>query len=119
MCRALSALLPPKCDGIDQALRFDGKAWKCETVGGLLVAHAVTYDDLKGKNTCSAENTWGGATCTVTSNGMGAKLTCPANTTKVEVGALNSYAIKTSDWYDEFGAEYHVFCYSRPINVAK
>lgn len=74
---------------------------------------------FEGKEHLQRREHLGGATCTVTSNGMGAKLTCPANTTKVEVGALNSYSIKTSDWYDEFGAEYHVFCYSRPINIAK
>ncbi len=121
VCKALSTLLPPKCTGADQALRFDGSAWKCETVGGLLVAHAVTFDDLNGKNTCDAANTWGGATCTVTNNGMGAKLACPANTLKVEVGALNSYELMTHDTngIDKFGAEYHVFCYSRPTTIAK
>ena len=120
-CRALTTLLPPKCDGADQALRFDGTAWKCETIGGLLVAHTATFDDLKGKNTCDTKNTWGGATCAVTSNGMGATLKCPPNTIQVDTNALNSYELLPhgSVGIDKFGGEYHAFCYSRPIKVAQ
>ncbi len=120
-CRALSTLFPPKCDGPDQALRFDGTNWKCETIGGQLVAHTATLDDLNGKNTCDTKNTWGGATCTVDKSGMGAKLKCPPNTTEVSVDALDSYELMTHDsaGTDKFGAEHHLFCYSRSIKIAQ
>lgn len=120
-CRTLATLFPPKCDGADQALRYDGTNWKCETIGGLLVAHTATFDDLYGKNTCDTKNTWGGATCTVDKSGMGAKLKCPPNTIEVAVNALNGYELMTHDsnGIDKFGAENHLFCYSRAIKVAQ
>jgi hypothetical protein len=116
-CKSLSAIMPPKCDTKDSVLRFDGTSWKCEVIPGILVAHTATMDDFNGKNTCDTTNTWGGATCEITSSGMGAKLKCPANTLQVNTNALNGYQVGGT--YPLFGGEYHAFCYSKPINVLK
>lgn len=116
-CKALTSLMPPKCDTKDSVLRYDGSAWKCEVIPGILVAHTATFDDFNGKNTCDTQGTWGGATCEITSNGMGAKLKCPTNTLQINVNALNGYQVGGT--YPLFGGEYHAFCYSKPINVIK
>jgi hypothetical protein len=119
-CKTTASILPPKCDTKDSVLRYDGTAWKCEVIPGILVAHTATFSDVKdGKNTCDTKNTWGGAECTIISGGMAAKLKCPANTLQVDVNALNSYIAKGGNGYDQFGDENHVFCFSKPINVLK
>lgn len=115
-CVKLTSLIatPPTCTGFDTALRFDGKAWKCETIGGLLVGHARGLLELKtNKRTC--DNVWGVATCTVNANAT-TTLKCPATTLAVETSALNSY-ISTATDYDDFGQEWHIYCYSKTIKV--
>ncbi len=121
-CKTLSSFLPPKCDGADQALRFDGTSWKCETIGGLLVAHSQIRRNMDtSKWTCDTKNTWGGATCVTKSDGLTAELKCPANTLKVESDALSGYSIPAKDGAGvlKFGNEYHAYCYSRVIKIGK
>ena len=105
---------PPTCIGPDTALRFDGKVWKCETIGGLLVGHARGLLQLK-TNKRSCDNVWGVATCKVNDDTT-ISLKCPTSTLPVETSALNSY-ISTATDYDDFGQEWHIYCYSRAIKV--
>lgn len=116
-CKSLLSLMPPKCDGADQALRFDGTSWKCETIAGLLVAHASVIGAVDGTKKCDTKNTWGGATCTVNAKEKTAVLTCPVNTIQVNTNALSGYAMHET--YTEFGGDFHAFCYSRSIKIAK
>jgi hypothetical protein len=122
-CKQLSSLLPPKCDGADQALRFDGTSWKCETIGGLLVAHAAAYQGVDtGKWTCDTKSTWGGATCTSDGAANGkVVIKCPMNTVQIEAGGLSGYSIpaKEGPGVLKFGSDYHVFCLSRVIKIGK
>lgn len=116
MCKAVASLFPPKCDGAAQALRFDGKAWKCETIGGLLVAHTAARMTVKGVLTCDMANTWGGATCAF-KNSTEIELDCPVGTLKVQTGGLSGYELAEKAYNSKFGGEWHVFCYSRPIKI--
>jgi hypothetical protein len=123
-CRSLAGLMPPKCDGADQALRFDGTAWKCEVVGGLVVAHTASNTDTKNKKTCDDKNTWGGATCTLipkksaTETYYVPELKCPANTLSLSTGGLDAFETIPGK-YSLFGDTWHLFCLSRPIKIAK
>lgn len=118
-CRAVSSLvLPPICTGADHVLRFDGTKWKCEVVGGLLVAHTAFLQPVKGSGSCDTSNTWGGATCTKQTNGT-YKLACPFGTLKVETSALSGYELAEKAYSSNFGGEWHAFCYSKPIKIAK
>ncbi len=116
ICKSISTLVtaPPKCDGADQALRYDGKAWKCETVAGLLIGHseATFYPTAEKKYVCETGNTWGAGTCTLGKTGY-ATLACSGNATKV----FQIYAYEDMVG-DEIFIE-HAWCFSRPIKIAK
>lgn len=115
ICKSVSSLVtaPPKCDGADQALRYDGKSWKCETVAGLLIGHSeATYYPTAAKYACETGNTWGVGTCTIGKTGY-ATLGCSGGATKVTQIYL---------FHDMTGGEIsieHAWCFSRPIKIAQ
>ena len=123
-CKSIAALMPPKCDGADQALRFDGTGWKCEVVGGLIVGHTAAYTNTKNKKSCDQENTWGGATCTLLEKKSSMEtyfvpdLKCPTGTLSLSTWALSGYET-IPEKYSLFGDAWHMFCLSKPIKIAK
>lgn len=112
VCRSI-----PKCSGPDQALRYDGSMWKCETIGGLLVGYAsATYWPVSGKlvgvSTCDAGKSWGAGECKENAQTKYASLACKPATLAVELST------PATDLGGNPLTERRVFCYSRAI-IAK
>ncbi len=85
------------------------------------MAHAAYKETAKGERSCDTANTWGGATCTLLKNHptKWVELKCPVTMLRVDTPFLSGYQLEQTGYSSAFSEEWHVFCYSRPIKIAK